>query len=75
MQANSKLFDQDPTTYNNIGVEQTNLGISQRDKPLLESAIQHFQKAIAITELNPGKNYPIAEENLKWARKELSKLS
>ena len=74
MQSNSELFDQDPTTYNNIGVAQTNLGIRQKDKPLLESAIQHFQKAIAIAKLNPGMSYPIAEKNLKWAREELSKL-
>ena len=64
-----------PTTYNNIGVAQTHLGIGQKDKPLLESAIQHFLKAIAMSELNPGKSYPIAKANLKWAREELSKLS
>ena len=64
-----------PTTYNYIGLAQANLGVSMKDNLLLESAIQHFLKAIAMTELNPGKNYPIAEENLKWAREELSKLS
>ena len=77
-----EIFKQDlmenpnePTTYNNIGFAQANLGITQKDKSLLESAIQHFQKAIAITELNPGKSYPIAENNLKWAREELIQLT
>ena len=63
-----------PTTYNYIGFAQANLGITQKDKSLLESAIQHFLKAIAITEFSPAKSYPIAEANLQWARRELSKL-
>jgi tetratricopeptide (TPR) repeat protein len=77
-----ELFKQDleenpneSITYNNIGVAQAHLGISQRDKSLLESAIQHLLKVIAIMEFSPGKSYPDAEKNLKWAREELNKLT
>jgi tetratricopeptide (TPR) repeat protein len=62
-------------SYNNIGLSQTYLRIDIRDKVLIESAIQHFKKAIAIAdELNYQNGYPIAEVNLKWAFDELSKL-
>ncbi|WP_339611015.1 hypothetical protein [uncultured Planktosalinus sp.] len=60
--------------YNNIGIAQTHIGINQRNKYLLESSIQYFQKAIAIIELIPGYTYPIALKNLKWAKEELNKL-
>lgn len=62
-------------SYHNIGLAQTYLGIDKQDKNLLQSAIQHLEKAIAIAEELKYKNgYPIAEANLKWATEELAKL-
>ena len=62
--------------YHNIGLAQTYLGIDKQDKGLLQSAIQHLEKAIAIAkELNYKDGYPIAEANLKWAIEELAKLT
>ena len=63
-------------SYHNIGLAQTYLGIDNQDKGLLQSAIQHLEKAIAIAkELNYKDGYPIAEANLKWATEELAKLT
>jgi len=76
-----KLFRQDlkenpdnSITYNNIGVAQTFLGVVNNNKSLLESAIQHFQRAIAIAESTLGESYPSANKNLNWAKEELNKL-
>lgn len=64
----------DSITHHKIGLAQTYLGVSQKDKSLLESAIQHFRKAIALVESDPGKTFPTANENLNWASEELRKL-
>lgn len=62
-------------SYHNIGLAKTYLGIDKQDKALLQSAIEHLEKAIAIAnELNYKDGYPIAETNLKWAAEELAKL-
>ena len=62
--------------YNNIGVAQAFLGIKGRDKSLLQSATQHFQRAIALaSESVPINRYETAENNLKWAEKEVKKIS
>jgi len=71
-------LDENPNnflSYNNIGVAQTHLGIVKQDKSFLESAIQHFERAIAIAnESVPIQTYDICEINLKWAKEELKKL-
>ena len=76
------LFRQDlehnpnnPIAYHNICLAQIFLGINQKEKSLLESAIQQIRKAIIIVESNPGKTFPIANDNLKWATEELSKFN
>lgn len=62
-------------SYHNIGLAKTYLGIDKQDKDLLQSAIEHLEKAIAIAnELNYKGGYPFAETNLKWATEELAKL-
>ena len=62
-------------SHHNIGLAKTYLGIDKQDKALLQSAIEHLEKAIAIAnELNYKDGYPIAETNLKWATEELAKL-
>ncbi|MBS0646406.1 MAG: hypothetical protein JSR97_07415 [Verrucomicrobia bacterium] len=72
-------IEQNPSnlaSYHNIGLAQTYLGIDKKDKGLLQSAIQHLEKAIAIAnELNYKDGYPIAEANLNWATEELAKLT
>lgn len=63
-------------SYNNIGVAQTYLGIMKKNISMLTSAIQYFEKAIAIAkEINQKDGYPSAEKNLIWAKDELSKLN
>lgn len=66
---------QNPLTFNNIGLAHGKLGILHKDESLLELAIQYFEKAIAFTEFAPVKSFPNAENNLKWAREELTRLT
>lgn len=74
-----KVLVQEPNNfaaYNNIGVAQAFLGIKGGDKSLLQSAKQHFQRAIALaSESVPSNRYETAENNLKWAEKELKNIS
>ena len=74
-QQDIKQNPQNLASYHNIGLAKTYLGIDKQDKALLQSAIQHLEKAIKIAEeLNHQNGFPIAEANLKWAKEELSKL-
>ncbi len=68
-------YPNDPTTYNNIGLAQLHLGIRHKDRSLIESANQHFKKAIAFIRLYSFVEFKTAKENLIWAIEELSKLN
>lgn len=63
------LIPENLESYNNIGVAQTFFGIMNKNIIKLTSAIQHFEKAIAIAkEINQNDGYPSAEKNLIWAK-------
>lgn len=61
---------------NNLAVAKIFVGIEEKNKDLIQNAIVHLKQAISITMDVYGATdgYPIAENNLAWAEKELLKL-
>lgn len=71
-----KINPKNIASYNNIGLAQTYLGISNGDKHFLELAMKNYQTAIDIAhELQYKGGYPSAQGNLEWAQKEIAKLT
>ena len=59
---------------NNIAVCQVKIAVDSSNIEICYLGISNFEKAINIAK-KERKQYPIAENNLEWAKKELEKLN
>lgn len=61
---------------NNLGVAYIFVGIESKDRTTIEKGILLLRKAIKVVHeiYKYPEGYPMAEHNLQWATKELSKL-
>jgi tetratricopeptide (TPR) repeat protein len=62
---------------NNMAIAKIYVGIQKKDRALVEEAMENLREAIRITkdDYKFDDGYPIAEDNLKWAELEISKLT
>lgn len=70
----SEELSHNPENYaalNNRGLAYCKLGIETHNQQLLEDAINDFERAIELAD----NNFPTANENLTWAKKELNVIS